>query len=184
MSTSSNTASVRFLASSYAHSATDSPTRPGRVLPISTAILSIGCPPLGQLSDGEVSNRKPLGLRPNSRLRFPTEDVPEPLVVAANMAHAPIDGSKSRGERVACFLIVAFTRFRHGNHQSRTWPEDLSRFVVHDFNRAVIMSLTIFGQAFREQEITIDPCGRSRLRGNRHIHKLNGDSQVGSRGGR
>src|SRR5438105_349505 len=40
-STSSNSASVRRFVSSYTHLATDSPTRPGRVLPMMTAILSM-----------------------------------------------------------------------------------------------------------------------------------------------
>src|SRR5712691_3661993 len=41
MSTSSNSASVRFCAISYTHLATASPLRPGRVLPMMMAILSI-----------------------------------------------------------------------------------------------------------------------------------------------
>src|SRR5205807_983973 len=40
-STSSNSASVRFLVSSKTHLATDSPTRPGRVLPMMMAIFSM-----------------------------------------------------------------------------------------------------------------------------------------------
>src|SRR5438128_1579381 len=49
ISTNSNSASVRLLASSYAHWPTDSPTRPGRVLPIITAIFGISVVPEKQL---------------------------------------------------------------------------------------------------------------------------------------
>src|SRR5882672_11304728 len=49
MSTSSNSASLRFCAISYAHLATVSPLRPGRVLPIMMATLSMISPDQSQV---------------------------------------------------------------------------------------------------------------------------------------
>src|SRR5262245_25690059 len=60
ISTSSNSASERCLANSYVHLATDSPTRPGRVLPMTTAIFNMNLGSYTKVMAPSCSPTRPL----------------------------------------------------------------------------------------------------------------------------
>src|SRR5262249_6292538 len=63
-------------------------------------------------------------------LGLAAKHVPEPLVVAANAGHAPVNRTDRRRDRRARFALVTETILAHGHHETRARSQNLTRFTT------------------------------------------------------